>query len=198
MDGGVPSAALPPIMSISSHEGDDQVLDTLGRARGGDVRAFEELVEPRMPDLFRLAAAMVGPDEARDITQEVLVIAWRELKKLERPDRLDPWLRTILMNRARNVLRTRKRRPSVAFDPVLGHGEALYEEPISSLHGRWAVEDALARLRPDERAVVVLHYLADLTLRQVAEILSIREGTAKSRLHSALEAMRHQFAEEPA
>jgi RNA polymerase sigma-70 factor (ECF subfamily) len=66
------------------------------------------------------------------------------------------------------------------------------------LHGRWAVEDALATLRPEERAVVVLHYLADLTHRQVAETLGIREGTVKSRLHAGLLTLRRHYAEEPA
>jgi RNA polymerase sigma factor (sigma-70 family) len=102
------------------------------------------------------------------------------------------------MNRARNALRTRRRRPAVTFDPYAGHGAALYEEPISRLHGRLAVEDALASLHVDERAVIALHYVADLTLRQVAETLGIKEGTAKSRLASGLKALRLHFAEEPA
>jgi RNA polymerase sigma-70 factor (ECF subfamily) len=195
---GVPSPRLPSLTRVVSHEGDSRVLDLIGRARRGDVAAFEQLVEPQLPQLYRLATAMVGPEEARDVTQETLVSAWRELGKLQRADRLGAWLRSILLNRARNVLRTRKRHPAVAFDPQFGHGAGLFEEPISGLHGRWAVEDALALLRPDERAVIVLHYLADLTLRQVAETLSIREGTAKSRLHAGLRVLRRHFAEEPA
>ncbi len=194
----VPSDKLPRPARISANKGDRRVLDLIGHAKRGDVAAFERLVEPLLPRLYRLATAMVGADEARDVTQETLVSAWRELRRLDRADRLESWLRSILMNRARNLLRARKRHPSVTFDPLFGHGAGLFEEPISGLHGRWAVEDALAKLRPDERAVVVLHYLADLTLRQVAETLAIREGTAKSRLHSGLRALRHHFAEEPA
>lgn len=193
----VHSATLPPLMHVSTREAEVAQADLIGRARHGDVGAFERLMEPRLPQLYRLATAMVGPDEARDVAQETLVSAWRELRKLERADRLESWLRSILMNRARNVLRARKRRPSVTFDP-LGHVDGLSEEPISGLHGRWTVEDALATLRPDERAVVVLHYLADLTLSQVAQTLAIREGTAKSRLHAGLQALRLHFAEEPA
>ena len=170
----------------------------IDRAVRGDVTAFEQLVDPHLAHLYRLATAMVGPEEARDVTQETLVSAWRELRRLNRADRLESWLRSILMNRARNVLRSRKRHPAVVFEPMLGHGADLLEEPFSGLHGRWAVEDALAALRPDERAVVVLHYLADLTLRQVAETLGVREGTVKSRLHAGLRSLRHHFAEEPA
>lgn len=198
MRDGVPSPRLPSFMRASTDEGGSRVLDLIGQAKRGDVAAFDRLMEPHLAHLYRLATAMVGPEEARDVTQETMVSAWRELGRLKQPDRLDSWLRSILLNRARNVLRTRKRHPAVTFDPQFGHGAGLFEEPISGLHGRWAVEDALALLRPDERAVIVLHYLADLTLRQVAEALAIREGTAKSRLHAGLRVLRRHFAEEPA
>jgi RNA polymerase sigma-70 factor (ECF subfamily) len=178
--------------------GDEWVEPLIVRAVRGDVLAFEQLVEPHLPTLYRLAAAMVGPEEARDVTQETLVSAWKELRKLRQAERLESWLRSILMNRARNVLRTRRRHPAVAFEPMAGHGIGLFEEPMTGLHGRWAVEDALARLRPEDRAVVVLHYLADLPLRQIADTLGLREGTVKSRLHAGLSALRHHFAEEPA
>ena len=101
------------------------------------------------------------------------------------------------MNRARNLLRARSRHSVVRFEPVSDHGIGLFEEPIAGLHGRWAIEDARAVLRPDERAVIVLHYFADLTLRQVAESLGVREGTVKSRLHAGLEGLRHHYAEGP-
>ena len=163
---------------------------------GGDVAAFEDLVRPHLPQLYRLASAMVGPDEARDVTQETLVSAWRELRRLKRGDRLESWLRSILMNRARNLLRTRKRHPSISFELMDGHGSSLVDEPIAGLHGQWAAEEALARLRPDERAVLALHYFADLPLRQVAASLGVREGTAKSRLHAGLKSLRNHYAKE--
>jgi len=112
----------------------------------GDVAAFEALVEPHLPQLYRLTTAMVGSDEARDVTQETLVSTWRELRKLKQPTRLESWLRSILMNRARNVLRTRNRHPAVRFDPMRGHGGTLVEEPITGLLGRWAVEETLDTL----------------------------------------------------
>lgn len=184
-------------MRTSRDEYGTVALGLIERAKHGDVNAFEQLIEPHVASLYRLATAMVGPEDARDVTQDALVHAWRDLRKLQRADRLEAWLRTILMNGARNVLRTRRRRPSVTFDPST-HGDRFLDEPFSGLHGRWSVEEALATLRPDERAVVVLHYLADLTLGQVAQTLSIREGTAKSRLHTALQALRLHYAEEPA
>lgn len=193
---GVPSSQGRGLVRAVEDGGATRVRRLVDRAVHGDVGAFEELVQPHLPRLYRLAAAMVGPEEARDVAQETLVSAWRELRRLKRADRLESWLRSILMNRARNVLRTRKRHPAVAFEPVLGHADAMIEEPMARLHGQWAVEEALAKLRPDDRAVLALHYFADLPLRQVAESLGLREGTAKSRLHAGLKTLRKYYAEE--
>ena len=153
-------------------------------------------MEPHLAQLYRLATAMVGPDDARDVTEDTVVSAWRELRKLQRADRVEAWLRSILMNRARNVLRARKRRPSVTFDP-LGHGDSLTEEPFSGLHDRWGSRTPSRAYGPTN-APSWCCTTADLTLPQVAETLAIREGTAKSRLHAALQALRLHFAEEPA
>lgn len=195
---GVPSSQLPRLGRVFNDGRDGRVERLIERAMRGDVTAFEALVEPHLAHLYRLAAAMVGPEEARDVTQDTLVSAWREIRRLKRRDRLEAWLRSILMNRARNLLRTRKRHSALRFEPASEHGIGLFEEPIAGLHGRWAVEDALAVLRPDERAVIVLHYFADLTLREVAKSLGVREGTVKSRLHAGLKGLRHHYAEESA
>ena len=164
------------------------------RSKRGDTAAFEELTVQCAPDLFRLAAAMVGPDEAADMVQEALVSAWRTLPTLRDAGKWDSWVRSILMNRCRNALRTRTRRPQLT---VLGDESASEPstEPMRALHSRWAVEDALAVLRPEERAVVVLFYLADLPLPQVADVLGARLGTVKSRLSSALTTLRAEQEE---
>src|SRR5688500_10771849 len=140
---GVPSSRLPTLTRAVTHEGGSRVLDLIGRARRGDVAAFEQLVEPQLTQLYRLAAAMVGPEDARDVTQETLVSAWRELHHLKRADRLESWLRSIIMNRARNLLRSRRRHPAVRFDPAVGHADGLNYEPMDRLAGAWAIEDAL-------------------------------------------------------
>ena len=177
-------------------EGTDE-RSLIERARHGDTRAFEQLADQHLPHLYRLAAAMVGPDDARDVTQDTLVSAWRDLPGLRDADRFEAWLRSILMNRARNVLRTRKRHPQVAFEPTLVHPAGFTEEPMTAVHRQLAIHDALGELGPDHRAIIVLHYLADLPLREVADILGLREGTTKSRLHAGLTALRAQFGEGP-
>ena len=162
------------------------------------MAAFEELTIQHSPDAFRLAAAMVGPDEAADMVQEAFVAAWRMLPSLRDSDRWQPWMRSILMNRCRNALRTRTRRPRLVvldMDRPVTTSHAVHE-PMREVDARWAMHDALAALRPEDRAVIVLHYLADLPLREVAATLGLRLGTVKSRLNAGLRALRAERQEE--
>lgn len=158
----------------------------------GDTAAFEELTVAYSPEMFRLAAAMVGPDDAADMVQEAFVSAWRELPRLRDADRWSSWLRSILMNRCRNALRTRTRRPQLVLLDPDGHAtpRQVAHEPMRDVDRRWAMHDALGALRPEDRAVIVLHYLADLPLRQVASVLGLRLATVKSRLNAGLRALR--------
>jgi len=139
---------------------------------------------------------MVGLDDAADMVQDAFVSAWRTLPSLRDSDRWESWLRSILMNRCRNALRTRKRRPRLVVVPSEGHPYQPSHEPMRELDSRWAMHDALAELRPEDRAVIVLHYLADLPLREVAVVLGLRLGTVKSRLNAGLRALRAARQEE--
>lgn len=142
-------------------------------------------------DLYRMATAMVGTADAADVTQEALLAAWRDLPRLRDPARFGTWVRRILMNRCRDVLRHRARHASAELpSEVVGStAEVAYSDR------RITVEEGLARLTDLQRGVVVLHYLVGLTLPEVADTLDIPLGTAKSRLHQALAALRAYFGE---
>ena len=163
------------------------------RARTGDLAAFEQLAERCMPEVYRLAVAIVGPDDGRDVAQEALVAAWRELPTLREPKRFDSWLRSIVMNRARNALRSRRRHPTVSL--IESHTTSLMDEPVSAVQRRIELEAAFGGIPAAQREVLVLHYLLDLPLREVATVLGLREGTAKSRLHAGLRALRARMPE---
>ncbi len=147
-------------------------------------------------NLYRIATAMVGAADARDVTQETLVAAWRQLPRLRDDARFEPWLRQICVNRCRNELRRRARHPetnNLLADAFETDGTSSVDP--SAVDRRLAVSDALGVLPATQRAVIVLHYLADLPLREVAATLSIPEGTVKSRLNAALTQLRAEFPE---
>ncbi len=173
-------------------------IEIVRLAREGHTDAFEALVERYTPAMYRLAAAMAGPDDARDAVQDAFVSAWRELPKLRRPEVFEPWLRRIVVNRTRNVMRARRRRPAISLD---ASSETAYDLPErrdfrDAVDARQALDGAFNALTADERAVVVLHYGAGYSLSHVADVTDTRLGTVKSRLHSALRRLHRVIGED--
>jgi RNA polymerase sigma-70 factor (ECF subfamily) len=163
-------------------------LEAARRARAGDLVAFEALAERHAPDLYRLAVAIVGEGDARDLTQESLLAAWTQLPSLRDPERILPWMRRILVNRCRNHIRARGRRTAaVDLDSAEVGADGDFTDPV---HARLVLDGAFERLTDDQRAVLALHYAAGLSIRDAAEVLGLRVGTAKSRLNAALTVMR--------
>ncbi len=147
-------------------------------------------------NLYRIATAMVGAADAHDVTQETLVAAWRQLPRLRDSARFEAWLRQICVNRCRNELRRRARHPestNLLADGFEADGGSSTDP--ASVDRRLAVSDALGVLPATQRAVIVLHYLVGLPLREVAATLAIPEGTVKSRLNAALVQLRAEFPE---
>jgi len=169
----------------------DRMDEIVREARDGRAEAFEALVDHYGPDMYRLAAAIVGPEDARDVAQESFVAAWRELPRLRDPDRFEVWLRRIVINRSRNALRSRGRRPTQALE-AMTVAETAQRGPDfrDAIHARAELDAAFSGLSADHRAAVVLHYGADLTIRETAEAMGVAVGTAKSRLNAALGRMR--------
>jgi RNA polymerase sigma-70 factor (ECF subfamily) len=151
-------------------------------------------VERHGAAIHRLAVAIVGPDEAPDVTQDVLVLAWRRLPQLRDADREAAWLRRIVVNRCLDRGRAASRR--VRTIPITIHGDdtRLPTTPAPATPGFDPdVEAALRRLPVEQRAVIALHYAADLSLPDVADALKVPVGTAKSRLNAALERLRRDL-----
>lgn len=164
------------------------------RARGGDHDAFTTLLDVRLARLDAAARLILrDPELARDAVQEALILAWRDLPGLRDPDRLDAWLHRLTVNACLDLVRRRKRRViEVELSPLdMPHAT----DAAASLADRQLLDDALARLDPGHRAVVALHYLLGMPLPAVAASLRIPLGTAKSRLHYALAAMRTTVTE---
>jgi RNA polymerase sigma-70 factor (ECF subfamily) len=159
------------------------------RARTGDHPAFAELIDRELRRLDAAARLILrDPDLAQDAVQDALIRAWRDLPGLRDPDRFEAWLHRLTVNACLDLLRRRRRRPmEVELSPI-----DTFNQPdhSSAFAERELLDMALQRLDPGHRAVVALHYLLGMPLPEVAASLGIPYGTAKSRLHYALTAMR--------
>jgi RNA polymerase sigma-70 factor (ECF subfamily) len=174
---------------VAQVEGTVNQRELVGRARRGDHDAFADLVDPALARLDAAARLILrDPELARDAVQEALIRAWRDLPGLRDPDRFEAWLRRLTVNACLDLARHRRRRPiEVELTPLDAPSAS---DPAGALADRELVDGALRRLDPGHRSVVAMYYLLGMPLPDVAAALGIPLGTAKSRLHYALAAMR--------
>jgi RNA polymerase sigma-70 factor (ECF subfamily) len=163
--------------------------DLVERARRGDHEAFAVLVHQVSDSLYAVAFRILRDQGlAEDALQNALVLAWRRLPKLRDPDRLEAWIHRILVHACYDEFqRTRTWKTAIR---VLPHDGPSIPDATAVVADREELERAFRRLTIEQRAVFVLHHYVGLPLVEVAELLGIPAGTARSRLHYAIEGLR--------
>jgi RNA polymerase sigma-70 factor (ECF subfamily) len=162
--------------------------DLVEAARGGDHEAFEVLAASSADRLYAVARLILrATDLAEDAVQEALVRAWQQLPTLRDPDRFDAWLHRLLVNACADQGR-QLRRWTQQVRPLLL--DTAIDDDTGAVADREQLERGFSRLKLEQRTVVVLHYYSGFSAAEIARILGIPEGTARSRLHYATEAMR--------
>ena len=165
--------------------------DLVIAARDGDLDAYSQLVRASFPRLYGVANLILrDADRAQDAVQDALVLAWKHVRSLRDPDAWDAWLRRLTVNACYKVAKKEKRRTEVEQHVTLDAGATVTHDHSAELAQRDWVIGKLDSIDIDKRAVLVLHYYLDLPMPEVAEILDIPYGTAASRLHRGLEALR--------
>jgi RNA polymerase sigma factor (sigma-70 family) len=180
---------------------DDEGL--VERARQGDVRAYEELVQTYQGIAFRTAYLIAGnASDAEDAAQEGFVKAYRALGRFRRGAPFRPWLLQIVANEARNRRRSAARRASLALRAAAEEtsGGAAPSPEASALGSaqRRELLEALERLREEERLVLACRFFLDLSEEETAAALGVRRGTVKSRQSRALARLREEMERERA
>ena len=159
------------------------------RAKRGDPRAYEVLVERYQALAFRTAYLLcLSAEDAEDAAQEGLVKAYFALGRFRRGAPFRPWLLRIVANEARNRRRARGRRAGLALRAA-AEPEAAGEDPeVAALatERRERLLGAIERLRDDDRDVLACRYFLELSEEETAAALGIARGTVKSRTHRAL------------
>jgi RNA polymerase sigma-70 factor, ECF subfamily len=143
--------------------------------------------------VFRFCARRVGPDRAADTAQETFLTAQKALPKFRGESSVSTWLFGIAHNECRRICRKERLSPvTLEMDPQ----HASSENSEQSIVDRQALTEAMQRLSPEHREVVILHELDGLTYEEAARILGVPEGTVKSRLHHAFLNLRRSLAPE--
>src|SRR5919106_400668 len=159
------------------------------QAMHGDEEAFDELIE-RIGDSMHSVARRILRDTtlAEDAAQQALLDAWRNLPRLRDPDRFEAWIYRLLVNACyAEGRRERRQRGNLRLLP---HDEPMVADSASSIANRDQLDHAFRRLSVEHRTVVVLvHYLGQ-SHAEAAKTMGTPVGTARSRLHYALEHLR--------
>jgi RNA polymerase sigma-70 factor (ECF subfamily) len=163
--------------------------DLVVRAQHGDKGAYA-LVATEIADRFLAVARRIlrDFDLAEEATQQALLAIRQDLPQLRDPARFDAWSYRLLVRACYTEGRKERRwAPNLRLLPV---DEPSVDDGLSSVVDRDQLERGFRRLSLDHRMVVVLHHYLDLPLDRVAEIVGIPAGTAHSRLHHAMRALR--------
>jgi RNA polymerase sigma-70 factor, ECF subfamily len=161
------------------------------RARGGDREAFAALAAESIGKMFNIAQLMLRDhDRAEDAVQEALVVAWRDLRGLRDLNGFDAWLHRVLVRCVYRVAAGERRRSARTVEvPEVGS----YPDSARSVEDRDTIDRGFRRLRPDQRAVLVLHHYLGFSDDEAANALSVPTGTIKSRLSRATSALRAEL-----
>jgi len=165
------------------------------RAAAGDQRAFESLVRLSADRLFATAYRILRDHHrAEDALQQTLVTIWDELPRLRDPDRFEAWTYRLIVRAS--IAQAKRERRGGPVVRLLDDGDAggavaaRTRDEMAEVADRDRVQRGLLRLKPDQRAALVLQHYVGLSLAEIADVLGIPIGTAGSRLHYATQALR--------
>ena len=174
---------------VATVRGTEVDRDLVERARRGDREAFAVLVHQVSDTLYTIAHRILRDTGlAEDALQNALVLAWRRLPHLRDVDRFEAWIHRILVHACYDeAQRSRQWSANVRVLPVDGPSAPDESHVIAA---RDELERAFRRIPVEQRAVFVLHHYVGLPLVEIAEMLEIPSGTARSRLHYATQGLR--------
>jgi RNA polymerase sigma-70 factor (ECF subfamily) len=165
------------------------------RCRLGEPGAFAELVrEMERPLLYYAAKLVASEDLALDVLQEVWLVALRGIRRLEDPRSLRPWLYRIARSRAVDRIRSEHSRSVAERARAESVPEEVGDEPSFNGDDAAVLHRALDEISLKHREVLVLHFLDELSIAEIASVVGEFEGTVKSRIHYAKRALKEALA----
>ena len=179
---------------------DELPAPVIQRAHRGDHAAFRRVVERYQAGVFKLALKMTANHtEAADLTQEAFLRIYRFFHKFDPGRPLTPWVYKVATNVVLNHVKARRpasvsldSETSIVRDEMAAPGPEASAVAVQHETGK-LVRDTVSELRPNLRAAVTLYYLRELSLREVADALSVPEATAKVWLFRGRQALKKKL-----
>ena len=178
---------LPHMTDLAMH--DASALDSIVRlAADGDEVAFARLVANHHASMARVAFVICGdPELTRDAVQSAWSLAWRRLHTLRDAQQVRAWLIAIAANEARQAIRRQRRRPVVDISTATEYGIGGDPADVIALLD---LQRALARLKPEDRSLLALRFVAGLDSGEIARHVGGSASGVRSRLARLLDRLR--------
>jgi RNA polymerase sigma-70 factor (ECF subfamily) len=178
------------------------------RFRNGDVRAFEILLSRHRQSIFDFILRSVGPyntAQAEDLTQETFLRVVKQASTYEQRAKFTTWLYTLARNLCIDASRRRKHRKAQSLDATDEDGNSMLDRTAAptpavdrQVIGQQLQERlqlAISELPEDQREVFLMRESADLSFKEIADVIGVSENTVKSRMRYALEKLRASLSE---
>jgi RNA polymerase sigma factor (sigma-70 family) len=183
-------------MAVMTSSAVEEASVLIASAAAGDEMAFASIVRLHHEDMRRVCVVVAGDyGIADDAVAAAWSIAWRKLGGLRDPARLRPWLVSVAVNEARQLLRARKRR-SLLEVPVIQVDEPRGgPDPGSSINSI-DLRNALARLDPDDRALIAMRYMAGFDATELAFATGRSPSGTRARLARLLQRLEKDLGDD--
>jgi len=183
----------------------DKEKDLLLKARNGDVKAFETIIEDYQKKVFNIALRMIGNhDDASELAQEVFIRIFKSLKNFKGESSLSTWIYRITTNVCLDELRKRKNKNIVSLDEDVKQDDGEIKRQVEDARPTpdviaeknevlRVVKEAILSLPEDQRTVIILRDIQGFSYDEIAKIMNCPEGTVKSRINRSRQILRDRL-----
>ena len=153
------------------------------KAQKGDKEAFTEIVILLKEDLYKIAKTRITNEaDIEDAIQETMIEAYKSIKKLKDKKKIKQWLITILINKCNRIYR-KKYKKDVSIEEY--NLDYLKTNNINEVDNKLNFYDIIKNLNYKERIIVVLYYMEEYSVKEIKEILKMKENTINTHLYRA-------------
>ncbi|MGL4791623.1 MAG: sigma-70 family RNA polymerase sigma factor [Anaerotignaceae bacterium] len=183
------------------------ILTLIEKAQQGDSQAFGKLVQSHERFVYNVIYRMISnPEDAKDISQEVFIKAFKYIGKFDGKASFSTWLYRIAVNACIDELRKRKGKDTVSVEAQLELEEnsvkmqfadesSNVEDKIIAKEGLTLIKEAMEKISQEHKTIIVLRDIEGLSYAEIAEITETSLGTVKSRLARARKALKEIIIE---
>ena len=173
---------------------DPDLVGIIASAVAGDEYAFARLVAVYHEDMRRVCAFVTRDDAlAEDATQAAWTVVWKKLGSLKQPERIRPWLVSVAVNQAKDMLRKHKRRSEAE---LLANANAVPAgvDPSTGIDNLDLLA-AMDRLEPDDRALIAMRYVAGFDATELSHAIGLSPPGTRARLSRILGRLRQELTD---